>query len=99
MDEKRTRVSILKCCLNKFECISREILGCYVTVDKTWIHYYLPEMKKHSKQRISSKELTSQKAKTVPSTRKIMATVFSNLKDIVLIDTEKRKNSHRTVLC
>ncbi|WP_291969528.1 hypothetical protein, partial [Candidatus Symbiopectobacterium sp.] len=48
---------------------------CFVTVDETWIHHYTPETKEQSKQWVTKGESAPKKAKTVPSTGKIMATV------------------------
>lgn len=86
VDQKRTRVTISKLCLDKFKCNSSEFLRRYVTVDETWIHYYTPETKEQSKQWTSPNERAPKKAKTVRSAGKIMATVFWDSKGIILID-------------
>ncbi|KMQ82022.1 mariner transposase, partial [Lasius niger] len=63
-----------------------EFLRRYVTVDKTWIHYYTPETKEQSKQWISPGQRAPKKAKTVPSAGKVMATIFWDSRDIIFID-------------
>jgi histone-lysine N-methyltransferase SETMAR len=61
-------------------------------VDKTWIHHYTPETKEQSKQWVPSGESAPKKAKTVPSARKVMATVFWDSQGIMLINyLEKSK--------
>ena len=72
---KRDRVTILKQCLEMFQR-KDEFLHRFITVDKTWIHYFTPEMKEQSKQWASPGEPAPKKAKTVKSAGKVMATVF-----------------------
>ena len=52
MDHKRDRVTISKQCLEMFpdERNPDEFLRRFITVDKTWIHYFTPETKEQSKQ-------------------------------------------------
>ena len=47
--QKLARVVASKQCLGMFQRNSKEFLRRYVTVDKTWIHYYTRETKNHSK--------------------------------------------------
>jgi len=58
----------------------------FVTVNETWIHYYTSETKKQSKQWVIKGESAPKKAKTVYSAGKIMATVFWDSQEIILID-------------
>ena len=44
-DHKRARVVASEQCLGMLQRNSKEFLRLYVTVDKTWIHYYTPETK------------------------------------------------------
>ena len=62
------------------------ILRRYVTVDKTWIHYYTPETKNQSKMWTGPDKSAPKKAKTVPSVSKDMATTFWDSHDIISID-------------
>jgi len=91
-DNKRNRETTSEQCLTLFQRNLKEFLRCFVTVDETWIHWYTPETKKQSKQWTSPVEPAPKKAKTVPSARKVMATVFLDLQG------EKRINGHRAVL-
>ena len=63
-----------------------EFLRRFITVDKTWIHYFTPETKEQSKQWTSPGELAPKKAKTVKSAGKVMATVFWDARGIIHID-------------
>ena len=54
------------------------------------MHYYTVKMKEQSKQWTASNEYALNSTKTVPSTRKIIATVFSNSKGIIRIDYMKK---------
>jgi histone-lysine N-methyltransferase SETMAR len=55
-------------------------------VEETWIHQYTPETKEQSKQWVPSGESAPKKAKTVPSARKVMATVFWDSQGIIHIN-------------
>ncbi|XP_018304737.1 uncharacterized protein [Mycetomoellerius zeteki] len=67
VDHKRDRVTISKQCLEMFQRNSDEFLRRFITVDETWIHYFIPETKEQSKQWTSLGELIPKKAKTVKS--------------------------------
>ena len=47
--QKRARVIASEQCLGMFQRNSNGFLQCYVTVDETWIHYYMPETENQSK--------------------------------------------------
>ena len=72
--------------LGIFQRNSKELLRRYVTVDETWIHYYTPETKNQSKMWTGPGEFAPKKAKTVPSTGKVMAKIFWDSHGIILID-------------
>ena len=69
---KRDRVTILKQCLEMFQRNPDEFLHRFITVDKTWIHYFTPEMKEQSKQWASPGEPAPKKVKTVKSAGKVI---------------------------
>ena len=48
-DHNRARVVASEQCLDMLQRNSKKFLLRYVTVDKTWIHYYTPETKNQSK--------------------------------------------------
>ena len=47
-DHKRARVVASEQCLGMFQRNQKEFLRRYVSVDKTWIHYYTPKTKNQS---------------------------------------------------
>jgi histone-lysine N-methyltransferase SETMAR len=55
-------------------------------MDETWIHHYTPESKQQSKQWIEAGCSGPKKARSVPSARKVMASVFWNAEGILFID-------------
>ena len=57
-----------------------------ITVDETWLPFYLPETKEQSKQWCRVGEKPPLKAKTVPSAGKVMITVFWDCDGVILID-------------
>ena len=85
-DHKRARVVASVQYLGIFQRNSKEFLRRYVTVDKTWIHYYMTETKNQSKMWTGPDEYASKKAKTVPSAGKVMDTIFWDSHGIILID-------------
>ena len=62
-----------------------------VTVDETWVHYYEPENKAHSRQWVGPESLRPKKFKTQPSACKVMATVFWDAKGVIMLE-EKYSN-------
>ena len=85
-DNKCNRETISEHCLTLFKRNSKEFLRRFVTVDETWIHWYIPETKKQSKQWISPDQSAPKKAKTVPSAGNVMATVFWDSQGVIYID-------------
>ena len=57
-----------------------------VTVDETWVHYYEPENKAQSHQRVGPGSPRPKKFKTQPSAGKVMATVFWDAKGVIMLD-------------
>ena len=85
-DHKRARVVASEQCLGMLQHNSKEFLRLYVTVDKTWIHYYTPETKNKSKMWTGPGESAPKKVKTVPSAGKVMATIFWDSQGIIIMD-------------
>ena len=100
-DNKRNRKTISEQCLMLFKHNPKEFLRRFVTVDETWIHWYTPETKQQSKQWISPDESAPKKAKTVPSARKVMATVFWDSQGVIymLRLPGEGQHDHRALLC
>jgi len=76
--------------------ISRELLECFekegedlkkiITGDKTWVHHYDPENKRHSIEYCHKESHRLKKFKTQALAGKVMMTVFWNLEHVVLAD-------------
>ena len=62
-----------------------------VTVAETWVHYYEPENKAQSRQCIGPGSPRPKKFKTQPSAGKVMAKVFWDAKDIIILDFYPRE--------
>ncbi|GBM57903.1 hypothetical protein AVEN_237784-1, partial [Araneus ventricosus] len=63
----------------KFEAVSTQLgafLRGFVTMDETWFHLYQLRQKSNQNNGLGGADLASQRAKTVPSSGKIMAIVF-----------------------
>ena len=53
-----------------------DFLHRFITMDETWVHYFTPKTKVQSKQWIEGGESSPKKAKTVPTSGKVMTSVF-----------------------
>ena len=73
VDHKRDRV-ISKQCLKMFQHNPDEFLRRFITVNETWIHYFIPETKEQSKQWTSPSEPNEEGEER--EVEKVMATVF-----------------------
>lgn len=63
-----------------------EMLSRIVTGDETWVHHYQPESKQASMQWKHKDSPTPTKFKVVPSAGKVMATVFWDMKGVLLVE-------------
>ncbi|XP_067135376.1 histone-lysine N-methyltransferase SETMAR-like [Centruroides vittatus] len=86
VENKRNHVVDSEAILALFCRNPDEFLRRYITVDKTWIHYYTPETKEQSKQWVFEGERAPKKAKTAKSAGKVMATVFWDAREIIYTD-------------
>ena len=57
-----------------------------MTADENWVYYYEPENKAQSCQWAGPGSLRPKKFKTRPTAGKAMATVFWDVKDIIMLD-------------
>ena len=85
-ENKRNRVVDSEAILARLRRNPHEFLRRYITVGETWIHFYTPETKEKSKQRVFEDEPAPKKAKTVKSAGKMMATVFWDARGIICTD-------------
>ena len=80
-----TRASVCSALLKRFRS-KDDFLLRLVTVDETWVHYYEPENKAQSRQWVGPGSPRSKKFKTQPSASKVIATVFWDAKDVIMLD-------------
>ena len=86
VEQKRNRMRTSAGCLQVFKKYSTESLRRFVTMDETWIHPYSLEVKEQSKKWTGWEKSAPEKAKSVPSTGKVMASVFWDAKGNLFID-------------
>jgi histone-lysine N-methyltransferase SETMAR len=95
-DHKRTCMKISEQCLECFNKNKTDFVRSFITTDGTWIHHYIPESKQQSKQQTEAGCSTPNKTRSVPSARKVMASVFWDAESILFIDyLEKGKTITR----
>ena len=83
-EQKQTRVD---CCGQLLKmCRSKNMLTTMVTVDETWVHHYDPESKISSMQWKTPGSPTHVKPRAQKSARKVMLTVFWDVKGVILKD-------------
>ena len=71
-----------------------------VTGDETWVHHYQPESKQASMQWKHKDSPTPTKFKVVPSAGKVMATMFWDMKGVLLVRSmAERLLQHHTAVC
>jgi len=85
-DQKRTRMKISEQCLERFNKNKTDFVCRFITMDKTCIHHYTPESKQQSKQWTEAGCSAPKKTRSVPSTGKVMASVFWDAEGILCID-------------
>jgi histone-lysine N-methyltransferase SETMAR len=85
-EQKNARVQICETLLARYRNESDTFLHRIVTVDETWCHHYMPESKRASKEWRGKDEECPVKAKTQPSTGKVMAMVSWDYKGVLHIN-------------
>ena len=92
MEQKQCRENVSSECLAVFRRNEVEFLNRIITMDETGVYDFTPEMKKQSKQWTERGESARNKAKTVPSSGKVMASVSWDAHGIIFIGyLQKRK--------
>ena len=64
-----------------------------MTLDETWVHYYEPENKAHSRQSVGPGSLRPKKFKTQTSAGKVMATVFWDAQGFIMLAFLAKKST------
>ena len=92
-EQMATRASVYSALLKPFRSKEDDFLSRLVTVDETWVHYYEPENKAQSRQSIGPGSLRPKKFKTQPSAGKVMAAVFWDAQDVIVLDFLAKKST------
>ena len=82
--------------LQRYKTEGEAMLERIVTGEETWIHHYQPETKQASRQWKHKESPTLTKFKIVPSVSKVMATVFWDMRGVLLVEFQEHG---RTVNC
>jgi len=85
-DQKRTHMKISEQCLECFNKNTTDFVRCFITMDETWLHHYIPESKQQSKQWTGAGCSAPKKTRLVPSAGKVMTSVFWDAEGILFID-------------
>ncbi|UYV64944.1 hypothetical protein LAZ67_3002523 [Cordylochernes scorpioides] len=85
-DQKVVRRKLFSDNLALFEANPVEFVSRFVTMNDTWAHHFTPESKQQSMQWRTSGSLLPKKAKTVPSAKKVMVSVFWDSEGVFLLD-------------
>ena len=88
-EQMTTRASVCSALLKRFRSKDDYLLPL-VTVNETWVHYYEPENKAQSRQRVGPGSPRPKKFKAQPSAGKVMATVFWDAKGVIMDFLPKR---------
>ena len=86
VDQKQERVDDSEQCLAMFKRNKPEFLRRYVTMDETWIHHFTPESKRSPFER-------PKHPKAQQLAGKVMAAVFWDVRDVILIDYLEQGNT------
>jgi histone-lysine N-methyltransferase SETMAR len=91
-DQKCTRMKISEQCLEHFNKNQTDFVHRFITMNETWIRHYTPESKQQSKQWTEAGCSAPKKTRSIPSTGKVMASVFWDAEGILFIENlEKGK--------
>ena len=92
-EQMANRASIYSAMLKRFRSKKDDFLSRLVTVDETWVHYYEPENKAQSRQRVGPGSPRPKKFKTQPSVSKVMASEFWDAQGVIMMDFLAKKST------
>ena len=75
--------------LQRYKTEGEAMLERIVTGDETWVHHYQPETKQASRQWKHKELPTLTKLKVVPSASKVMATMFWDMRRVLLVEFQE----------
>lgn len=90
---KQARVSACQQLLDRFNAEGETFLQRIVTGDETWVHHYTPETKRASMQWKHVTSPSPRKFRVQRSAGKVMATVFWDVKGVLLLDFLERNHT------
>ena len=90
---KQARVSACQQLLDRFSAEGETFLERIVTGDETWVHHYTPETKRSSMQWKHVTSPSPRKFRVQRSAGKVMATVFWDIKGVLLLDFLERNHT------
>jgi len=89
-DQKRHRAEVSQELLSEFSKDKNKFIAHIVTQDETWVHHFDPETKAQSMAWKHPWSPPPKKFKTVPSSGKVMASVFWDAEGVIMIDYLKK---------
>ena len=92
-EQMATRASVYSALLKRFRSKEDDFLSRLVSIDETLVHYYEPENKAQSRQSVGPGSPRPKKFKMQPSAGKVMATVFWDAQDIIMLDFLAKKST------
>ena len=92
-EQMATRASVCSAFLKRFRSKEDDFLSRLVTVDETWVHYYEPENKAQSRQRVGPRSPRPKHFKRQASAGKVMATVFWDAHGVIMLDFLAKKST------
>ena len=92
-EQMATRASVCSALLKRFMSKEDNFLSHLATVEETWVHYYEPENKSQSRQRVGPGSLRPKRFETQPSAGKVMATVFWDAQGVIMLDFRAKKGT------
>ena len=99
-DQKKKRVEICQNLLMKAENALEEFWSRLVTMDETWLPYFMPETKLQSRMWCARGEHPPMKAKALPSCQKVMISVFWDMEGLIFVDyLDKGKTINSQYFC
>ena len=92
-EQMATRASVCSALLKRFRSKEDDFLSCLVTVDETWVRYYVPENKAQSRQREGPGSPRPKKFNVQPSAGKVIASVFWEAHGVIMLDFLAKKST------
>ena len=85
-DQKKKRLEICQNLLTRAESEQEEFWSRLITMDESWLPFFMPETKLQSRMWCARGDPPPVKAKTLPSSQKVMISVFWDAEGLILVD-------------